>query len=58
MESTIFNLSNNIENILKKSTDFDYICTDILEDLKTQNFEVMNEVFNLILIYHVFALNV
>jgi hypothetical protein len=28
------------------------------KDLKTQNLEVMNEVFNLILIYHVFALNV
>ena len=37
METNIFNLSNNIENILKKSTDFDFICSDILEDLNSKN---------------------
>jgi hypothetical protein len=37
MDSNIFNLSNNIENILKKSTDFDYICSDILEDLNSKD---------------------
>jgi hypothetical protein len=37
MESTIFNLSNNIENILKKSTDFDLICTNILDDLSDKD---------------------
>lgn len=37
MDTNIFNLSNNIENILKKSTDFDYICTDILEDLNAKD---------------------
>ena len=43
MESNIFNLSNNIENILKKSTDFDYICTDILEDLNTKDISIKVE---------------
>jgi hypothetical protein len=37
MDTNIFNLSNNIENILKKSTDFDFICTDILDDLNSKN---------------------
>jgi hypothetical protein len=37
MDTNIFNLSNNIENILKKSTDFDYICSDILDDLNSKN---------------------
>jgi hypothetical protein len=37
MDSNIFNLSNNIENILKKSTDFDSLCTDILEDLNAKD---------------------
>jgi len=43
MDSNIFNLSNNIENILKKSTDFDYICTDILEDLNTKDISIKVE---------------
>ena len=37
MDTNIFNLSNNIENILKKSTDFDFICSDILDDLNSKN---------------------
>jgi len=37
MDSTIFNLSNNIENILKKSTDFDLICTEILENINSKD---------------------
>jgi len=36
MDSNIFNISNNIDNILKKSTEFDYICSDILEDLNSK----------------------
>jgi hypothetical protein len=36
MDSNIFNLSNNIDNILKKSTEFDFICSDILEDLNSK----------------------
>ena len=43
MDSNIFNLSNNIENILKKSTEFDYICTDILEDLNTKDIGIKVE---------------
>jgi hypothetical protein len=43
MDSNIFNLSNNIENILKKSTDFDYICTDILEDLNSKDIRIKVE---------------
>ena len=43
MDSNIFNLSNNIENILKKSTDFDYICTDILENLNTKDISIKVE---------------
>ena len=37
MDSNIFNLSNNIENIIKKSTEFDLICTDILENLNSKD---------------------
>jgi hypothetical protein len=43
MDSNIFNLSNNIENILKKSTDFDLICTDILEDLTAKDISIKVE---------------
>jgi hypothetical protein len=43
MESNIFNISNNIENILKKSTDFDYVCTDILEDLTAKDISIKVE---------------
>ena len=43
MDSNIFNLSNNIENILKKSTDFDLICTDILEDLTAKDINIKIE---------------
>jgi len=43
MDSNIFNLSNNIENILKKTTDFDYICTDILEDLTAKDISIKVE---------------
>jgi len=49
MDSNIFNLSNNIENILKKSTDFDLICSDILDDLKSK--DVRAKVENLTLNY-------
>jgi len=43
MDSNIFNLSNNIENILKKTTDFDYICTDILEDITAKDISIKVE---------------
>jgi len=43
MDSNIFNLSNNIENILKKSTDFDLICTDILEDFTAKDINIKVE---------------
>ncbi len=43
MESTIFNLSNNIENILKKSTDFDLICANILDDLAAKDINIKVE---------------
>jgi len=43
MDSNIFNLSNNIENILKKSTDFDLTCTDILEDLTAKDINIKIE---------------
>ncbi len=43
MDSNIFNLSNNIENILKKSTDSDLICTDILEDLTAKDINIKVE---------------
>jgi hypothetical protein len=43
MESTIFNLSNNIENILKKSTDFDLICANILDDVGANDISIKVE---------------
>ena len=35
--NTIFNLSTNIDNIVKKSTEFDYICNDIIEDISAKD---------------------
>ena len=45
MNSNIFNLSSNIENIIKKSTEFDFICTDIIEDLECKN--IKQKIINL-----------
>jgi hypothetical protein len=45
MDSNIINLSNKIENIIKKSTEFDNICIDVLSDVTNKN--INKKIYNL-----------